>query len=81
MDKKTVHKIKTVQPFFNDIKEGRKNFELRLNDRNYEVGDSLIMEEWTGTRYTGDKIERQIKYVLENCTEFGLMQGYCIINW
>lgn len=76
-----VHNIKTIQPFFNDVKSGVKRFELRLNDRNYKVGDIAKMEEWTGTEYTGNIVIHEIKYVLKDCPEYGLMPGYCIFGW
>jgi hypothetical protein len=76
-----VHRLKTVQPFFNDVKEKRKNFELRQNDRDFQVGDTLVLEEYTGKYKTGAGVTRKIKYVLKDCPEFGLTPGYCILGW
>ena len=39
----TTHKIKLSHCFFDDVASGRKNFELRKNDRHYQVGDCLCL--------------------------------------
>lgn len=81
----TEHSLKTLSQYFRDVKSGAKNFELRKNDRNYQVGDTLVLEEWipdgifTGG-YTGQVIRRQVQYILKDCPEFGLMDGYCILG-
>jgi hypothetical protein len=79
--KPEVHRLKTLQPFFSEVKERKKNFELRLNDREYQVGDTVVLEEWTGECFTGDGVTRKIKYVLKDCPELGLTSGYCIFGW
>ena len=40
--------IKKVLPdYFQDIVDGKKKYELRLNDFEVEPGDVLVLEEWT----------------------------------
>ena len=51
------------------------------NDRDYKAGDVVTLKEWTGTEYTGNEITVGIKYVLKDCPEYGLMDGYCIFGW
>ena len=46
MTDKRKHTLKCVQPFFNEVKAGRKTFELRLNDRFYQEGDLIELECW-----------------------------------
>lgn len=42
--------IKKVLPeYFQDIVDGKKKYELRLNDFEIEPGDTLVLEEWTST--------------------------------
>lgn len=60
---------------------GVKRFELRKDDRNYQAGDTVTLREWDGQEYTGNEITVGIKYVLRDCTEYGLMDGYCIFGW
>jgi len=43
------HKLKTWNPYFSDIVEGKKTFEIRKNDRNYKVGDQLLLQEYDRT--------------------------------
>ena len=60
------HKIKLSSKYFDDVKSGRKSFEIRKNDRNYRVNDILIMQEYTESgEYTDRYIEAVIIYILE----------------
>lgn len=75
-----VHRLKILPEYFYDVKSRKKNFELRMNDRNFNVGDTVILKEWNGN-YTGNKVTRKIKYVLKDCKNLGLEDGYCIFGW
>lgn len=72
-------RLKTVQPYFNDIRARNKNFEIRYNDRDYRVGDVLILMEYNGGECTGQTEQRTVKYVLKECPQYGLEVGYCIL--
>ena len=76
---KTVRK-KILPEYFNAVQEYRKNFELRKDEDNIQVGDELILQEWNG-EYTGNYTWRKVAYVLRNVPEYGLKDGYCIIGW
>jgi len=41
------HNLKTWPSFFQAVKSKIKPFEIRENDRNYQVGDTLILEEFS----------------------------------
>lgn len=72
--------LKVLQPYFNDVKSGRKTFELRYNDRDYQTGDVLNLCEWSlETGYTGEEINKTISYVLEGGI-FGLQVDHCILG-
>lgn len=76
------HDLKILPKYFEAVKTGKKKFELRKNDRDYKVGDEIHLEEWEPAGgYTGRDIVKEITYVLKNCEEFGLKNGYCIIGW
>lgn len=62
------HRLKTVQPYFDDVLNGKKTFEVRKNDRGFAVGDSLVLEEYVpmGEGYTGQAIIREVTYVLDS---------------
>lgn len=72
------HQIKLEAEFFDDAAAGRKNFELRKNDRNYKEGDILEMEEVKDGTKTGRKCSKRIVYMMENFE--GLENGYCILG-
>ena len=39
------HELKTYPKYFQETIEGNKPFEIRKNDRNFQVGDVLILKE------------------------------------
>lgn len=43
---RSIHRLKTWPRFYLDVVEGRKSFEWRRDDRGFEVGDRLILEEF-----------------------------------
>jgi hypothetical protein len=53
--------------FFEKIKTGEKNFELRLADWECKPGDVLALREWDPKteKYTGRQMEKEISYVLK----------------
>lgn len=76
---KTVRK-KILPEHFRAVRAREKNFEIRLDEDDIQVGDLLILEEWDGF-YTGEGVRRYVKYVLRDAAALGLMPGYCIISW
>ena len=73
---------KILPEFFQAVKAREKNFELRIDNDDIQVGDLLVLNEWVpGTGYTGNGVRRYVKYVLRNCPDYGLQHGYCIIGW
>lgn len=41
-----IHKLKTINPYFQDVKSKVKTFELRKNNRDFQVGHILLLMEW-----------------------------------
>ena len=71
------HKLKLAKMFFEDVRLGRKSFELRKNDRDYQIGDILELSEMDNGEPTGRVIEKEITYILEGFA--GLKEDYCIL--
>lgn len=73
---------KMLPQYLKEVWSGNKNFELRKDEDDAQVGDELILEEWEpGKGYTGAIAKRIVTYVLRNVPEYGLMDGYCIIGF
>ena len=75
---KTIEK-KILPEYFKEVKAGRKTFELRKDEDDVQVGDTLVLREWDGENYTGRRAVRDVSYVLRDVPEYGLQKGYCII--
>ena len=71
--------LKILSEHFENVKKGIKKAELRYNDRNFAVGDFLLLREWTGSEYTGRFLKVIITHILQNCG-FGLADGYAILS-
>lgn len=72
-----IHRLKTWPDFFRAIEEGRKSFEIRINDRDFRVGDEVLLLEYSPARgeYLGGVIHRKITFILTG--GMGLRDGYC----
>lgn len=62
----TTHALKTWPEYFQAVKDGRKPFELRQNDRDFQVGDVLELYEYEpmGKQLTGERLRVVVTYVL-----------------
>ena len=74
------HELKILPKYFQAIWDGAKTFELRKDDRGYQTADRLILREWEGGKFTGSMLVVVVTYVLRNCPEYGLKDGYCILG-
>lgn len=58
------HELKILPPYFEQVIQGNKPFEIRDNSgRNFQEGDTVTLNEFTGGYYTGRKVDRLITYV------------------
>lgn len=79
---KMTHNLKTWKPFFQDVLSGIKTFELRKNDRNYQVGDFLQLMEVdpdNDLAPTGRNTTVEIIYMLSG-ERWGLQPGYVVLG-
>ena len=72
-----VHELKILPEYFLAVIEGRKKFEIRKYDRDYQLGDVLFLKEWD-REYTGSAVICEITYILHGGND-GLEKGYCIL--
>ena len=76
-----LHVLKTVQPYFEALWSGEKRFEVRKNDRGFQVGDSLCLREYDAAArsYSGRLVMANVLYVLIG-PQFGVEAGYCVMS-
>ena len=74
----TIHVVKSWTRYFNAMQDGSKKFDKRVWDRDYQVGDTLIQEEWNKDGgYTGKSVGHVITYILTG--EFA-EPGICVMS-
>ena len=77
-----IHPLKILRVYFEEILKGTKQFELRKNDRDFHVGDLLMLMEipTLSSVFTGRRAICEVTYVLKDCPEYGLMPGYTVLG-
>jgi hypothetical protein len=68
-----VHHLKCWPHFFDAVVSGQKPFEVRKNDRDFRVGDRIVMYEWhpddakerEAEGYTGREVRGDVTYVMD----------------
>lgn len=76
-----IHELKTWPEFFSELQAGRKTFEVRLNDRDFRVGDVLALREFDHTKDAFTRksaLIRCVTYVMYG-PGFGLTPDYCVM--
>ena len=77
----TIHNLKCWPGSFTAIIDNNKGHEYRKNDRDYQVGDWLILQEWDPDKgdYTGSVTIVGVDYVSRG-PEFNIPEGYCVMT-
>jgi hypothetical protein len=78
-----VHELKVLPEYFRPVFDKRKNFEVRKDDRNFQIGDTLYLKEWSPEKgYTGNASIRIITYILGREPEEKqfVPEGYVILG-
>jgi ASC-1-like (ASCH) protein len=79
-----IHELKIHTIHLHALKFGQKKCEVRMNDRNYQVGDYLHLREWFSTNdgeygeYGDDECMVRVMHVLADQTY--LQPGYVILS-
>lgn len=79
------HTLKTLAPFWDDVMAGVKPFEVRRNDRDFTLGDILILRRMRQDEpdlpdWDGDYMDiyKRVSYVLTG-GQFGILPGYVVM--
>jgi hypothetical protein len=80
------HRLKTWPSFFEAIISGKKKFELRKNDRDFAVGDTIVLCEFDpakdvtleGWKFTGREVPATITFIVQGV--FGLPENLCVMS-
>jgi len=83
------HELKTDKQVFDEVASGRKTFEIRKDDRGFEVGDFLVLRKTLRTgeemkqgwplEYVGPPIYVYVTYILRGPI-YGLADGWVIMS-
>ncbi len=76
-----LHELEIWASCFEAVEAGAKPFDVRLNDRNFQVGDALLLREYdpAAAAYSGRIALRWASYVLPGGT-FGIEDGWCVLG-
>jgi ASC-1-like (ASCH) protein len=72
------HELKLETDYFGSVFAGLKTFEIRFNDRNYQVGDTLVLREWDwfSETFTGREVEKKVTYI----TNYEQKDGFVVMS-
>ena len=80
------HELKTWANAWEAVRDGRKRFEWRLDDRGFEVGDELVLRRWQpgvpehnqGLFEHLPALHCRVTYILRGL--FNIPPGYCVMS-
>ena len=75
------HELKIWPEFFQAVVLGKKKHEVRINDRDYQVGDMLVLKEFNpeSNAFTGNQHCVDVTYITYG-GKWGLPEGMCIMS-
>ena len=91
-----LHELKILAEYYTEVLTGKKTFELRKNDRDYQVGDLIHFIPIVQKRVKNDQLADteeimckmwlksndvyKITYILKDVPQYGLDKDYCILG-
>jgi hypothetical protein len=73
------HDLKIHPEPFAQARAGRKRYEIRRDDRDFQVGDLVRLQEWDPARgYTGEELPPQAITCITR--GYGLLDGYVVLG-
>ena len=78
---RTIHDLKSWPKEFVSLVGRVKRHEVRRCDRDYQVGDWLMLREWNPEtkKYSGNKLFREITHITP-AGAFGLPEDVCVLS-
>ncbi len=85
---KKVHRLKTWPQFYQATLNAKKKFELRRNDRDFKVGDELLLQEWNPEPtqscvvqgYTGREVLVRVDYIMKAEDAAGILNRPYLVS-
>jgi len=77
-----LHELKTWPKYYQPLEDNKKCFEWRRDDRDFQVGDLLLLKEWTFKTgsYTGREQLVIVDFIMGKKNEFGIHDEYVIMS-
>ena len=71
------HDLKIYPEYFWPVVQGIKTFEIRKNDSDFQIGDTLLLREYDPLieEYTGNEITKKIIYM----TSYAQRENYTVL--
>lgn len=71
-----IHELKITTCYYEEVITYRKTFEIRKNDRDFQIGDRALLMEYVNGEYTGRSVMFKITYL----TNYEQKKGYCVFS-
>lgn len=78
-----IHELKCDPKYFRRVFDAQKNFEVRKNDRDFQIGDTIRLREYDrdAKEYTNRELFFKISYILSHFDyPDGLKDDYCVLG-
>lgn len=78
----TIHVLKCWPEPFEAVRSGRKKAEIRHDDRGFEVGDVLVLQEWDPATmtYTGRELSRRVSDITRSAGPVRFLDGLVVLS-
>lgn len=73
-----VHELKTLESNFKDVVTSKMTFQLRKSDRDFTIGDILVLKEFDGQYLTGNIQVAKVNNTLSH--DEGIREGFVLLN-
>lgn len=76
------HRIKLKEQYCDPVLTGKKNFEVRINDRNYQRGDRVVFipVDESGEHQIEHPVKDKVYYITYVHSGFGLAPGFVVFG-